>query len=91
MVSVVEEHRPAEFISLRHVGTLVDGVADTESDEVKKWAPIHEKYTFTDLDGGTKVAVDLDGFDEWEEFMAEAWPKAFARLKELCEGARARP
>ena len=30
--------------------------------------------------------IDQDITNEFEDFMKEAWPKALARLKVLCEG-----
>jgi rhodanese-related sulfurtransferase len=36
------EHRPNEFFSIEHLGVVKNGVEDTSSDEVKKWAGAHE-------------------------------------------------
>ena len=85
MVAEIAEHRPDEFISIRHVGFLANGVEDTESDAVRAWAPAYENYTFQAVPGGTRLVVDQDVTDEWESFMRQTWPKALARLKELCE------
>jgi hypothetical protein len=38
-----------------------------------------------DRDGATEVKVDVDTVPEFEAFMSDAWPKALARLKEICE------
>ena len=88
MVSEVAEHRPGEFVSLRHLGMIGrDGTEDCDSDAVKAWAPSYENYRFVDRDGGTEVQVDMETMPGYEQFMQEAWPKALARLKELCERA----
>lgn len=31
------------------------------------------------------MKVDVDTVPEFEAFMSDAWPKALARLKEICE------
>lgn len=88
MVAEVAEHRPAEFVSLRHLGEVKDGVEDTTSEKVRAWAPAYENYTFTDVDGGTQLRVDLDVVQEYEQFMQDTFPKALERLKAICESAR---
>lgn len=85
MVSEIAEHRPAEFVSIRHLGVLRDGVEDTTSASVRAWAPCYENYTFTDEAGGTRVRVALDLFGDYESYMRDTWPKALDRLKSWCE------
>ena len=89
MVAEIAEHRPAEFVSIRHLGFIQDGVEDTTSDAIKAWAPCYEKYTFADETGGTRLKVDSDVFGDYEAFMAETWPRALAQLKDICEGKSA--
>ncbi len=87
MLAEVAELRTNEFVSIRHLGFLVDGVEDTESEAVRAWAPAYENYTFTATPTGTRLVVDQQVNEEWETDIAAAWPKALARLKELCEAA----
>lgn len=86
MVSEIAEHRPAEFVSIRHLGIIENGKEDTTSDAVRAWAPCFENYTFTDEGGGTRVRVDSDVFGDHEDMMARIWPQALDSLKTLCEG-----
>ena len=86
MVSEIAEHRPAEFVSIRHLGFIENGREDTTSDAVRAWAPCFENYTFTDEGGGTRLRVDLDAFGGYEDMMARLWPPALDQLKRLCEG-----
>lgn len=86
MVAEIAENRPNQFISIRHLGFVANSIEDTESEAVRAWAPAYENYTLLAVPGGTKLVIDLDLFGEFEDFMAEAWPKALARLKALCEG-----
>ena len=85
MVATIAEHRPAAFVSIRHLGYIHGGVDDTTSEAVRAWAPCHENYTFTDADGGTLLQVDADVFGDFEAFLAEHWPLALQALKTLCE------
>ena len=85
MVSEIAENRPNEFISIRHLGAVANGVEDTTSEAVRAWTPAYENYTFTPVPGGTRVVVDQDVAAEFEDHMVRAWPDALARLKALCE------
>jgi len=85
MVAEVAEHRPQEYLSLRHLGFVKDGVEDTESEMVKAWAPAFENYTLTYAGLSAHLAVDIDVTPEFEEYMLKVWPRALARLKAMCE------
>jgi hypothetical protein len=85
MVAHIAELRLNEFISIRHVGFITQGVEDTSSDAVRAWAPATEKYTFLATADGTTLIVDQEIAAEWEEPLSQSWPKALARLTALCE------
>ncbi|TDM08107.1 MAG: ATPase [Ideonella sp. MAG2] len=85
MSSVIAENRPYEFVSIRHIGMIENGVEDTTSDKVLAWAPAYENYRFEDTPGGCKVTVSLDTAEEWAPYMLDTFPKALALLKSLCE------
>ena len=87
MVAEIGENRGNEFISIRHLGVIANGVEDTTSETVKAWAPAYENYTFLAVPAGTKMVVDQDVSAEWEEYMNEAWPKALVLLKNLSESS----
>ena len=87
MLSEIEESRPGEFLSIRHLGMITNGVEDTTREAVLAWAPAHENYTFLPTPEGTTMVVDQDVAAEWERYMSEAWPKALGLLKELCEAS----
>lgn len=83
MFAEIAENRPHEFVSIKHLGELKDGV------EVPWPGPSDagfENYTFTDKDGGTEVVVELTNIPEqWVGMMNEMWPKALDVLKEIAE------
>lgn len=87
VVSEIADSRPHEFVSVRHLGFVADGVDDFESDAVKAWAPAYENYTFRADGDGTELLVDLDIAPAEAAVMDEMWAKGLARLKARCEGA----
>lgn len=85
MSSVIAENRPLEFVSIRHIGMIENGVEDTTSEKVRAWTPAYENYRFSDTPAGCRVVVTLDTAPDWEEYMLDTYPKALALLKSLCE------
>lgn len=85
MVSEIAENRRHEFLSIRHLGFISNGIEDTASDAVRAWAPAYENYTFSSVPEGTRLIIDQDVTADFEESMQVAWSKAFALLRELCE------
>jgi GTPase SAR1 family protein len=85
MVSRIKENKLHKFISIEHLGEVLDGVEDTTSDRVKIWAGALENYTFIDKGDKTELVVDLDINEEFKEMFEGMWPKALQKLKELCE------
>jgi len=85
MVSKVDENRMHEYMSIRHIGYIVKGVEDRESDEVKSWSPAFENYTLRDADGSTRLTVVTDTFNDFVEYFNETWPKALEVVKSTAE------
>ncbi len=86
MLAIIAENRLHESLSIQHVGFVMNGVEDTSSAGVRSWAPAYENYRFASVPGGTEVSVEhevLAGFEA--NMMGNTWPKALAKLKELCE------
>ena len=87
MTAVIAQSRPHEFVSIRHLGEIRNGVEDTSSEQVRAWAPAHENYEFSETPGGSRVTVSLETAPEWEQYMLDTYPKALGLLKEQCEHA----
>lgn len=91
MYAKIKENRLHEYISIEYLGLIgLDGTIDTTSDEVKKWTPAFENYTFKEIasgefSGGTELSVDVDTNDEYKEMFEIMWPKALQALKALAE------
>ncbi len=88
MSSQIVESRPYEYISIEHLGEVIDGIEDMTSGHAKQWAGSHENYTFNEIDGITTLTVELDGDginSEITEMFDGMWPKALQKLKEIIE------
>lgn len=85
LVSRVKVHKPAEIITLEHIGLLDKDTEDFESDEVKKWAGSLETYRVSESAGQTQLDIEMDVIPEYEDFMNKTWDKALALVKDLAE------
>lgn len=85
MVSRIKENTSNEFVSIEHLGMLKNGQEITSGAEVEGWAGATENYTFTNVNGKTIVAVELNGLAEFNDYFKETWPKALDKLKSICE------
>lgn len=85
MVAEIAENKLHEFISIRHLGEIDQGIEDTTSEKVKAWTPAYENYTFTEKDNVTTVDIELDIADGWVGMMSDMWPKALLKLKAISE------
>ncbi|MGE0459883.1 MAG: SRPBCC domain-containing protein [Vicinamibacterales bacterium] len=87
MVSRIAEHRPNDYLSLEHIGVVKNGVEDTTSTEVLKWAGARENYTVREHAGQVVLTIDMDTAEEQKPMFEDIWPKALAALKDLSERA----
>ena len=85
MISRIKESVEHQFISIEHLGMISNEVVDTTSEEVKKWAPAFENYTFTGDGDSTDVTVEMQLEDEHRAMFEGLWPRALQALKSLCE------
>lgn len=90
MTSEIAENIPYKFISIRHLGEIKNGVEDTTSEQVKKWTPALENYTFIDKGEQTQLDIDMEmpltpEAGAMKEMFEGMWPNALLKLKEICE------
>lgn len=88
MVCRIAAKRENEFMSFETLGEVQNGVEDTQSERVKKWAGALENYTLKSVDGKTELTVDQDISDEYKDYFIETWPKALEKLKSLVETSK---
>ncbi|MFV0605277.1 MAG: hypothetical protein ACK5NK_05470 [Niabella sp.] len=85
MVSEIEAHQPAQFVSIRHYGFLDGDTEITTGEQVEKWAGGHENYSYQETDGITTVTVDIDTIDDFVDYFNNTYPAALDKLKEISE------
>ena len=85
MISTIAENKPNEYLSIKHLGMMRNGVEDTGSDEVKAWSGAMENYTLKETNGVTEVIVEMDSDGEYKDYFSKTWPKALDKLKNIAE------
>ena len=71
MFSRIKEDKAYQFISIEHLGMVSNGIVDTTSDEVKKWAPSLENYTFAERGGNTELNIEMQVIPEYKPMFEE--------------------
>ncbi len=85
MYSKIKENRLYDFISIEHLGMVRNGIIDTSSEEVKKWTPAFENYTFTEKGNQTELKVEMQVDSNYKAMFDDMWPRALKILKDLSE------
>lgn len=85
MVGMIAKSQPHEFMSIKHIGEVRNGIEDTMSAASKEWEGAFENYTLSTVDGQTELTVDTDITPEYEDYFARTWPMALERVKTLAE------
>ncbi len=85
MVAAIAEHIPNEFLSIKHLGEINNGVEDLDSEKVKEWAGCLENYTLKGVDGKTELLVEMDVLEAFKDYFEATWPKALEKVKALSE------
>ncbi len=85
MVATIAENRPNEFMSIKHLGMVKDGVEDLDSEQVKQWAGALENYTLKTVSGTTQLTVEMDIAQAYKEDFQKTWPKALEKVKQLAQ------
>ena len=85
-LATLAECRPYEFILAKHIAVInADGTEDRDSEIARGWIGTTESYTFTEDNGKTELKTEMNTSPEWEKMFTDGWPKALAKLKEICE------
>jgi uncharacterized protein YndB with AHSA1/START domain len=85
-LATLVECKPAEYVLAEHIAVLKsDGTEDKDSKEAKSWIGTTEAYTFHEKNGRTELKTEMNVEPEWEAMLGDGWPKALAKLKEMCE------
>ncbi len=86
LAGTITQNKYLEVITITYKGWLdKNGVLD-ESDASLGTKGSIEQYTFTAIDDNTtKLDIYAETSPEYHDMMAESWPKALDKLKEMCE------
>jgi len=80
------ECKPYEYILANHIAVInSDGSEDRESAMAKSWIGTTESYSFNEKNGKTELKTEMNLDPQWEKMLGDGWPKALAKLKEICE------
>ena len=88
MVSTIVENKPNEFMSIKHLGIVKDGVEDIDSAESKEWSGGLENYTLKSVEGKTHLDIEMSATgipEDMINYFQNTWPKALDKLKEIAE------
>jgi hypothetical protein len=78
--------QPYSHVIAQHIAILLKGgIEDRDSEMAKTWVGSIERYDFAEIKGITQLTVTMNIYPEWEKMFANDWPKALAKLKEICE------
>ena len=85
MIGEIAANQELAFLSIRHLGQIVGGVVDPESDEVKAWAPAYENYTLEEGGGTATLSVDMDVPADYREYFQAMWLQALQEVRAFVE------
>ncbi len=88
MFSEVAEHRPAEYISLRHLGMVENGRIDASSEMASAWVGAYENWRFDEVPEACRLVAEVDTPPAYELYMQEKYPQSLMVLKFICEQPR---
>lgn len=86
MISEIVASDHLKYISIHHLGLIMDDVEDYTSESAKKWTSAFENYYLkpkTDTITNFHVLADID--EDYFDYFNEAWISALNALKKLCE------
>jgi len=82
VTSLIEKLKPNEFILLKHNADTLDS---GQKERKKEWTGGKESYSLAEVNGVTKLIVEMDMPEEQEEWFNIYYSKALERLKYLAE------
>jgi len=85
MISRISDRVDNKYISIEHLGMIINGEEITSGPQVDPFVGATENYSFYDLGEKTLLKVDMEGSSEFKDYFEDTWPKALVILKEICE------
>lgn len=85
MVSTIERMEEPKHLIFKHLGEMVDGVEDVDSEKVKAWNGSLEAYYLEENNGKTTLKVEVGSNDEFKEMFDNGFKKGLEVIKNLSE------
>jgi uncharacterized protein YndB with AHSA1/START domain len=85
MFSKIEQSKPNEFMSFRHLGEIKNFEKQPVDEKTKLWSGGLESYSLKEENGNTMLDVNLDTLEDFAGYLSEKFPKALEVVKELAE------
>jgi len=85
MVSTIDKIEENKQLVFKHLGEMVNGVEDTESEKVKAWNGSLEGYYLEEKDGKTTLKIEVDSNEEFKDMFDNGFKKGLEIIKELSE------
>ena len=77
---MIAENKPNEYLSIKHLGVVKQGVENYESG----WSGSMENYTLKPAGDNTELIIDMD-VAEYQDYFDKVWPQALEKVKEIAE------
>lgn len=87
MFSEIDKMEPPQTMSFTHLGIVKEGEEQHFDKETENWTGAKEIYQLENVDGQTRLTVEIDVTEDHKEFFNTAFPKALEKVKELSEAA----
>lgn len=85
MFSEISKLVPHEYMEFRHLGMMIGGKEQPETEESKQWAGAMETYTLKSNGNSTDLTVTVQVTDEHTAYFEGAFPKALEIVRSLSE------
>ncbi|MFC0345109.1 SRPBCC domain-containing protein [Epilithonimonas hispanica] len=85
MVSTIERMEEPKYLIFKHLGEMVDGVEDVDSEKVKAWNGSLEAYYLEENNGKTTLTIEVDSNDEFKDMFDNGFKKGLEVIKNLSE------
>ena len=85
MSSRIFRHVPNAFLSIQHLGVIVNGVEDFDSEATKRWSGALENYSLNERKGVSELIIEIDVTEEYIAYFEKTWPLALEKVKTLSE------
>lgn len=85
MFADIAEIKLNEFISIRHLGEIKNGVELVYGEKSENWTPGYENYYLEKMGDKTNLQIDMETDEKIAAMFKDIWPQALQKLREVAE------